>query len=114
MENNTENKFVFEDISSTSPTFKSEMVDAANEYSNGAFRNIDKVIKVISFIVAIAIALVFFAIAAVLVMLDKTFTVIAVAVVVVGLVLSLICLFLIYGIGHIITQNKQILRHLRF
>ena len=114
MENNTENKFVFEDISSTSPTFKSEMVAAANEYSNGAFRNIDKVIKVISFIVAIAIALVFFAIAAVLVMLDKTFTVIAVAVVVVGLVLSLICLFLIYGIGHIITKNKQILRHLRF
>ena len=75
-------------------------------------RHIDGVIKTISFIVAIIIAVVFFGIAALLVMLDPSFKVIAIAVLVVGIVLSLITLFLIYGIGHIITQNKQILRRL--
>lgn len=112
MNNATEKDFIFEDISSTSPSFKKEIAAATREYGNGAFRHIDKIIKVISFIVAIAILLMFFAIAAVLVMLDQSFKVIAIGVVVLGVILSLISLFLIYGIGHIITQNKQILRRL--
>lgn len=106
------NDFVFEDISSSSPNLKKRVSVANKEYGNGAMRHIDVVIKTISFIVAIIIAVVFFGLAAVLVMLDSSFKVIAIAVLVVGLVLSLITLFLIYGIGHIITQNKQILRRL--
>ncbi len=112
MSKNTKEDFVFEDISSTSPSFKNEMISAANDYGNGALRHLDKIIKAISFIIAIIILLMFFAIAAVLVMLDKSFTVIAIGVVVIGLILSLIALFLIYGIGHIITQNNKILRRL--
>ena len=111
MENNNDNKFVFEDISSHSSN-KKKLLNAGKEYGDGAMKHIDKVIKAISFIVAIIIAAVFFGIAALLVMLDNSFKVIALAVIVVGIILSLICLFLIYGIGHIITQNKQILRHL--
>ena len=106
------NDFVFEDISSSSQNLKNRVVSANKEYGNGAMHHIDSVIKAIAFIVAILIAAIFFGIAAVLVMLDASFKVIAIAVLVVGLVLSLITLFLIYGIGHIITQNKQILRRL--
>lgn len=112
MKNSTEKDFVFEDISSSSPSFKKELITASKEYGEGSFRHIDKVIKAISFIVAFIILLVFFGIAAVLVMLDQSFKVIALAVVVIGVILSLISLFLIFGIGHIITQNKQILRRL--
>ena len=112
MENNNDTKFVFEDISSSSSKGKNNLIKASKEYGDGAMKHIDKVIKAISFIVAIIIAAVFFAIAALLIMLDNSFRVIALAVIVVGIILSLICLFLIYGIGHIITQNKQILRHL--
>lgn len=108
MSNSNEKDFIFEDISSTSPTFKK----ATKEYGEGAFRHIDKVIKVIAFIVAIALLFLFFAIAAVLIMLDNSFKVIALGVIVIGVVISLISLFLIFGIGHIITQNKQILRRL--
>lgn len=112
MNNSTEKDFIFEDISSTSPSFKKEIISATNNYGNGAFRHIDTVIKIISFIVALAVLFIFFAIGAILVMLDQSFKVIAIAVVVIGVILSLISLFLIYGIGHIITQNKQILRRL--
>lgn len=112
MENKTENAFVFEDISSSSPSHKKNLKKAANDYGNGAMRHLDKVIKAISFIVALIVAAVFFLIAALLVTLDSSFKVIALGVLVVGIVLALIFLFLIYGLGHIITQNKQILRRL--
>lgn len=112
MSKSTERDFIFEDISSTSPSFRKEILSATKEYGNGAFRHIDTIIKIIAFIVAIMVLILFFAAAAVLVMLDQSFKVIALAVVVVGVILSLISLFLIYGIGHIITQNKQILRRL--
>ena len=59
MENKTDNKFVFEDISSSSPSFKSEMISAHKEYSEGALRHIDKVIKAISFIVALIVLFVY-------------------------------------------------------
>ena len=61
---------------------------------------------------AIIVLALFFGIAAILMLLDQSFKVIALAVIVVGVILSLISLFLIFGIGHIITLNKQILKRL--
>ena len=112
-----ENEVVFEDISSSSPADKrkkkiKKAVKAVDNYGDGAARNIDKVIKAISFIVAIGIFLLFAAIAAVLYLLDPMFTIVAIGVLVFGVVFSLIFLFLIYGLGHIITQNKEILKRL--
>lgn len=113
MSNTSGNEIVYEDISSSSPKGKvKQMNSAVKAYGNGASRHIDKVIKAISFIVAIGVFLIFTAIAALLVMLDQVFTVIAVGVFVVGVVLSLIFLFLIYGTGHIISLCKEILRRL--
>ena len=61
---------------------------------------------------AIGILLIFSAAAAVLVMLDKIFAVIAVAVFIVGIILALISLFLIYAVGHLISQNNEIIKRL--
>ncbi len=112
---NNLNDFVFEDISSSTPVEKckkqvKKAVKAVDDYGEGAFKNIDKVIKAISFIVAIGIFLLFAAIAAVLYMLDQMFMLISAAVLVLGAIFALIALFLIYGLGHIITQNKQLLK----
>ena len=112
MGNKTEDSFVFEDISSSSPSHRKNLKKAANNYGDGAMRHLDKIIKAISFVVALIVAAVFFLIAALIASLDPSFRFIALAVVVVGVIISLIFLFLIYGLGHIITQNKQILRRL--
>jgi len=100
---------VFEDIASYSTKAKKSF---SKEYAEGSFKNIDKVIKVIAFIVSICVFLVFAAIAAILILLDKMFLAVAVGVLVIGIVISLIFLYLIYGTGHIISQNKEILKRL--
>ncbi len=71
--------------------------------------NIDKIIKVISFIISIAILLAFILVAVVLVLFDEIFMVISVAILILGLIISLINLFLFYGMGHILTQNQKII-----
>ncbi len=47
-----------------------------------------------------------------LIMLDKIFAIVAVAVFILGIILSVISLFLIYAIGHLISQNNEILKRL--
>lgn len=103
----------FEDISSsTVHRTKSSLKAVTENYGNGVFKHLDKIIKAISFIVALMILLVFAAVAAVLIMLDKIFAVVAVGVFIVGIVLSIIILFLIYAVGHLISQNNEIIRRL--
>lgn len=110
-DNNEE--FIFEDISSsTIPKSKSSLKTVTENYGNGVFKHLDKIIKAISFIVAIGILLIFAAIAVVLVMLDKIFAVVSVAVFIVGIILALISLFLIYAVGHLISQNNEIIKRL--
>ncbi len=75
-------------------------------------KRIDKVIKIISFVVAIGIFLVFAALAAVLILIDSFFILIAIGVLILGTVFALISLFLIYGLGHLISQNNEILEKL--
>ena len=104
---------MFEDISSSSiPKTKSSLKAVTENYGNGVFKNLDKIIKAISFIVAIGILLIFVAIAVVLVMLDKIFAVVSVALVIVGIILAIISLFLIYATGHLISQNNEIMKRL--
>ena len=72
-------------------------------------QNIDKILKVVSFVVSIAILLAFILIAVVLVLLDEIFMLASVAVLILGLIVSLINLFILYGLGHILTQNDKII-----
>lgn len=115
--NNNTSDFIYEDISSSSTAYKyknklKKIPKAIDKYGDGAFTKIDKVIKIISFIVAISIVLVFAVIAVALFLIDKVFTLLAIGVLIIGIVLALISLFLIYGLGHIITQNNEILKRL--
>lgn len=104
---------MFEDISSSSlPKTKSSLKAVSQNYGNGVFKHLDKIIKAISFIVSLGILLMFAAVAAVLVMLDKIFAVVAVAVLIVGIILSIMVLFLIYAVGHLISQNNEIIKRL--
>ena len=101
------NKDVYEDISSSSPSKKSVLKD---DYAEKAIKKIDKIIKLIAFVIAIGTMLLFLAVAAVVFMLDSSFLLIAIGILVLGLIFSLISLFLIYGLGHIITQNNELLK----
>lgn len=108
MENN-EKGFTIRELAKQKLEKVGEFTDG---YANKAISNVDKIVKVVSFIVAISIFLVFLAIAVVLVLIDSFFTLIAVGVLLVGTILAMLSLFLIYGMGHIITQNNEILKHL--
>lgn len=108
MTNSIEEGILFEDTDTPNENEKTIM----DKYTNKAISNIDKVIKFFAIIVAIGIFLLFAAVAAILILLDSIFTIVAVGVAVLGIVISIITLFLIYGIGQIITQNNEILRRL--
>ncbi len=110
---NEVNEIIYEDISSSSPyAKKKKKSSAADLYAEGAFKNIDKVIKAISFLISIATFLIFVGIAVLLALFDPVFIILSIGLAIFGIILSLILLFLIYGLGHIITQNKEILRRL--
>lgn len=127
--NNSDNKeMVFEDISSHSPqkmaknnkksgkskaAIKKASATAkkfANIYGNSAFKNIDRIVKIIAFVVSIAFFLLFLLAAAILFLWDKSLIFISALLLLFGAAISLIFLFLIYGMGEVLSQNKEILR----
>ena len=108
--NNTENEIIYEDISSSSKGIKKESF--IEEYAESAFKNLDKVVKTISFLISISTFLIFAVIAVVLYMFDSVFLILSIGLLIFGILLSLILLFLIYALGHIITQNNEILKRL--
>ena len=102
-------KTEFEDISSTSYVNKNHDI---NKFAENGIKKIDKIIKLIAFILAIIILVVFLALAAVVLFMDSSLYLISVLVLAAGALLALITLFLVYGLGHIITQNNEILKRL--
>ena len=135
---NRNNEMIFEDISSSSKPKRSETVSkvikkteeitqtavkqtkkaakkakkAADDYSETSFRNIDKVIKIIAFVVSIGFALLFLVAAVIVLIFDKSLIFVSALILLFGIVIALIFLYLIYGTGLIISQNKEILRRL--
>lgn len=76
-------------------------------------KNIDKIVKVISFVISIAILFAFILVSIVLALFDEIFVIVSVAILIVGIVISLITLFVLYGMGHILTQNNEIIELLK-
>ena len=99
---------VFEDIHSSSQ----EAVIPASKKKKGTITHIDKIVKSIAFLVALFVFLVFAAGAYILYKMDTDFSLISLCLLIAGAVFSLIALFLIYALGHIITQNNEILKRL--
>ena len=69
-------------------------------------------IKIIAFVVSIGVALLFLVAAAVVLILDKTLFFLSALILLFGFAIALIFLYLIYGLGLLISQNKEILRRL--
>lgn len=128
MDNNENNKLVFEDISSSSPNSVKKTVKqagevaantarvakkAADNYGEKGLKNLDKAIKLIAYVVSITFFLIFIAAAGLVFFLDKTLIFLCALILIFGAVISLIFLYLIYGLGEVIAQNKEILRRLR-
>ncbi len=128
MENNEKKEIAFEDISSSSPTSVSKVIKqteeavknaayvtkvAADNYGEKGLKNIDKIIKVISYIVSIAFFILFLGVAGVVYFLDNSLIFLSAIILVLGGGISLIFLYLIYGLGQLLAQNKEILRRLR-
>ena len=118
------NEFFFdpdnmEDISSHSPKQlkkdrkKTKKRNLAAAYGNGIFKRLGNIIKAISFLIAFAILGVCLLAAFFLFSKDKFFTAIAIGIALLGVVIATITMFLIYGIGHVICQNNEILRELQ-
>lgn len=105
----TDKEMVFEDISSSTVETKKKK---NNSFAENGFKNIDKIIKSIAYILAICVLVVFLALAAVVFLMDKSFYLISVLILAVGIALALVVLFLTYGLGHIISQNNEILKRL--
>ena len=128
MDNKEVNEMVFEDISSSTPNSVKKTVKQAGEaavntartvkkaadtYGELGHKNIDKAIKIIAYVVAIAFFLVFLAGAILVYFLDNSLIFLSALILVFGGVISLIFLYLIYGLGYIISQNKEILKRLK-
>lgn len=104
----------FEDISSSSTTSeeKIEVKEYIDKYGNGLFKHMGGIIKFIAFLICFTIiiaslvtAYIFFS--------KSTFSIIlSIAIVGGGAAIALIFLFMIYGMGHVISQNNQILTKL--
>ena len=119
-ENNENIQPTYEDISSNSPNFVRDTAKkttkavkkATDSYGNGAFKNIDKVIKVIAFLLCLATLAIFAGAAMLLYFMDKSFLLYSALILLVGVATSLMVLFLVFGLGHIISLNKAILKKL--
>ncbi len=133
MENN-ENKIEFEDISSSSKTTIKKAVEktgkvvektgeiakttakkvkkASDFYGTLNFENIDKVIKIISYVVSIGVFLIFLVAAALVYIIDHALIFLSAIILLAGAAIALIFLYLIFAQGLIISQNNEILKKL--
>ena len=102
-----------QDISSTSREFRERNAGPVSNYKKGIFKNIGMIVKAISFIVAFAIIIVSFVIAFFLFSKEVTYMAISLAVIIFGTVFALITMFLIYGMGHILCQNEELIKRLK-
>lgn len=86
--------------------------DPLTEYGKGIFKKLGGIIKVISFLVSFFVFAVSLVLGLVLYKIDAFFIPFAIAIVIFGALLALITMFLIYGLGQVISQNNEILRRL--
>lgn len=99
-----------EDISSKSKYFKEN--DPIDKYGKYLYRNIDKIIKIIAYIVAGFTIIAGFAGAIFIRSKIVGFSIIGFGIFFLCAVFAFIEFFIIYGIGHLIEQNNEIIKKL--
>ena len=104
------------DISSTTqkpPVSPAINRKGPNSYGGGISKSLGIIIKIISFVVAFA-SVAIGGVGCLLIrnFFDGFFDSIAIAVFILAVVIGTISLFIIYGIGHVICQNNEILKRM--
>lgn len=99
-----------QNISSISKNLK--IKDPVDFYGKFIYRNLGKVIKFIAYVIAILTFVAGLAFVFLIGLKNVKYIVISLAVVLVSAALALIGFFIIYGIGHVIDQNNEILKRL--
>ncbi|MBE6728575.1 MAG: hypothetical protein E7562_08030 [Ruminococcaceae bacterium] len=109
----------FEDIRSSSDSKAAKLKRKAKKaakpvvkYADGMFKYLGHIIKAIGFLIGFAIFGACLFVGYYLYSKDPTFEVISLSIVIAGIVIGMICMFLIFGLGHIVCQNNEILRRL--
>lgn len=87
--------------------------EPVEKYGNAIANNLGYIIKAISFVVAFAIIILTFAVAFLVFSKQPLYIALSLGIVIVGTVLAAISMFLIYGLGHLIIQNNEILKRLK-
>ena len=112
MSENNKNQFPeMEDISSMSVEFKAKK-NPVMAYAGGLYKHLGNIIKAIAFIAAFAIIIVGFAIAFLLFSKTAFSIMLSLAVVIIFTVIAACVFFPIFGLGHILCQNNEILKTL--
>ena len=110
-ENNINSNDFMEDISSTSKEFQKNK-NPLIAYSNNLYKNLGNVIKVLSFALAFFIIIICF-IAAFLLFTKTAFGfALFLAIILIGAVMAVFVFFPLFGLGHILCQNNEILKRL--
>lgn len=100
-----------EDISSTSVEFRAKK-NPVMAYSSGLYKNLGNVIKAIAFIMAFAIIIFGFVIAFFLFAKTAFSIAISLAAIIVFTLIAACVFFPLFGLGHILCQNNEILKTL--
>ena len=109
-ENNT-NNIEMEDISSTSVEYRAKK-NPVIAYTSGLYKNLGNVIKVIAFALAFLIIIIGFVGSFLLFSKTSFSIVLSVAAILVFTLVAACVFFPLFGLGHILCQNNEILKML--
>ncbi len=100
------------DISSVSEKYKARK-EPIEAFGNGVAKNLGNIVKVISFILAFGILILSLILAFFIISKSILSIAICLAIILFGAIFAAIVFYPIYGIGHLICQNDEILRRLK-
>ncbi len=110
-ENNKNQVPEMEDISSTSMEFRAKK-NPVLAYTSGLYKNLGNVIKAIAFVLAFLMIAIGFVIAFFLFTKTAFSVLLGIAAILVFTILAAVIFFPIFGLGHILCQNNEILKML--
>ena len=110
-ENNTNPTPEMEDISSTSVEFRAKK-NPVLAYSSGLYNNLGNIIKAISFVLAFVIIIIGLIISFFLFSKTAFSIAISLTALIVFTLLAACVFFPLFGLGHILCQNNEILKRL--
>ena len=110
-ENNNKQVIEMEDISSTSVEYRAKK-NPVLAYTSGLYKNLGNVIKAIAFIIAFAIIIVGFVVAFFLFSKTSFSIALSLAAIIFYTVKAACVFFPLFGLGHILCQNNEILKML--